>query len=93
MALPRSITITKDGGNFYRSVAFRSLITVLALPFVVVAVLLAIVNPLWFRNDLFGWIEVNVTKLVQWRNYQQYRIYLGTDPKMWHALRDGDDDQ
>ena len=88
MALPKSVNITKDGGNYYRSIAFRTAFTLIALPFVFAAVVIAIANPLWFRNDLFGWIETNVTKMVQWRNYIQYRIYLGTDPRMWHALRD-----
>lgn len=93
MSLPKSITITRDGGNYYRSIAFRSVFTLLVLPFVLVAVLLAIVNPLWFRDSMFSWIENSTAKIVQWRNYQQYRIYLGTDPKMWHALRDGPDDR
>jgi len=47
----------------------------------------AIVNPLWFRSAMFDWVERGVNRLSQWRNYQKYRIYLGTDPKMWHTLR------
>lgn len=89
MGLPRDVTITKDGGYFYRCVAFRSIFTLMVLPFVLVAVILAILNPFWFRDSFFSWIEDYTSRIVRWRNYQQYRIYLGTDPTMWHALKDG----
>ena len=54
---------------------------------VAAALIVAIVNPLWFRSAMFDWVERGVNRLSQWRNYQKYRIYLGTDPKMWHTLR------
>jgi len=52
-----------------------------------VALLIAIVNPFWFRSSMFEYVERTVNRLSQWRNYQKYRIYLGTDPRMWHTLR------
>lgn len=87
MSLPNSITMTKDGGFYYRAMAFRHLATWLAMPFVLVVVTLAVVNPLWFRDSFFRLIENHVNRYARWRNYKQYAIYLGTDPEVWHTLK------
>jgi hypothetical protein len=83
----KEIELTLNGGNFYRAMIFHWIFVVLFIIPVAVALLIAIVNPFWFRDDMFRWIENGVNKLSRWRNYQKYRIYLGTDPKMWHTLR------
>jgi len=49
--------------------------------------LIAIVNPFWFRSSMFEYVERTVNRLSRWRNYKKYHIYLGTDPRMWHTLR------
>lgn len=88
MALPREITLTKEGGFYYKAQAFRHLITWPSIPFVMVFLLIAIINPLWFRDSMFTFVERKVNDFSRWRNYKMYEIYLGCDPKMWHALKD-----
>lgn len=86
--MAKEITLTKDGGFFYRSMTFHYVTTGLILPFLCVAVLVAILNPFWFRNDFFNFIERKVNDITRWRNNIKYRIYLGCDPKVWHSLKD-----
>lgn len=88
MALPREIELTKDGGFYYKAQAFRHAATWPVLPFVAVALLVAIINPLWFRDSFFRFMERKVNDYARWRNYKMYAIYLGCDPKMWHTLKD-----
>lgn len=88
MSLPKEVKMTKDGGHYWKAMAFRHIFTYIILPFVFVAVLIAVINPLWFRDSLFRWLEQSVNKIAQWRNYHSYALYLGTDPEMWHALKD-----
>jgi len=54
---------------------------------VCVMLILAIINPFWFRSSFFNWVERTVNRLSIWRNRLTYRIYLGTDPELWHALK------
>ena len=58
----------------------------LSLP-LVVTLILAIFNPLWFRDGFFRWAEHSVNRLARWRNYRQYALYLGCDPEYWHTLK------
>jgi len=88
MALPKEVTLTKEGGNFYRAMAFHYLVVTVAVVPVLTLLLLAIINPFWFRDSAFNWAERRVNQLSRWRNLVKYRIYLGTDPEMWHALKD-----
>ena len=88
MGLPREITLTPDGGRYYRAQAFRHAITWPAIPFVAVVLLLAIINPLWFRSGMFTFVERKINEFSRWRNYRMYAIYLGCDPKIWHTLKD-----
>jgi hypothetical protein len=88
MSLPTSVTLTRDGGYYYRALSFHyASIAVLFIPCIIV-ILVAVVNPFWFRNSLFNLIENKVNQLSRWRDKLKYRIYLGTDPEMWHALKD-----
>ena len=79
--------MTRDGGNFWLAIAFRYVTTAILIAPIFLALVLAVINPLWFRNTFFNWVEKLVYKITQWRNYRVYAIYLGTDPKMWHTLK------
>lgn len=87
MALPDTVKLTRDGGNYYRAIAFWYTITTLLIPFVATLLIVAILNPLWFRDDFFRWVETTVNKAAKWRNYRQYALYLGCDPEYWHTLK------
>lgn len=83
----REIELVPGGGNYYRAMAFHWLIVVLLIVPVISILLVAVINPFWFRTAMFEWVERRVNQLSRWRNYQKYRIYLGCDPRMWHTLR------
>jgi hypothetical protein len=85
--LPDTVQLTPDGGKYYRAVVFWYTITAIAMPIVAVALVIAILNPFWFRDGFFRWVESSVNKLAKWRNYRQYALYLGCDPEYWHTLR------
>ncbi len=88
MSLPREVNLTKDGGFYYKAQVFRHAITWPTIPFVLAALLIAIINPFWFRDSFFQFVERKVNDFSRWRNYKMYAIYLGCDPKMWHTLKD-----
>lgn len=85
------ITMTPDGGNYRRAVVFHWAFTALVITPVLCVLLIAILNPLWFRDDFFAWVERSIHRISKWRDYHKYAIYLGTDPKMWHALKDSNE--
>ena len=85
--LPDTVELTRDGGNYYRAIAFWYAITSVSLPIVAVVLLVAIINPFWFRDSFFRWVENTVNKIAKWRNYRQYALYLGCDPEYWHTLK------
>jgi hypothetical protein len=88
MALPNTVELTKDGGNFYRAMAFHWVVLAVAIVPVLVMTLLVLLNPFWFRDSAFNWTERQINQLTRWRDLVKYRIYLGTDPELWHALKD-----
>ena len=87
MSLPKSITMTRDGGNFWLALTFRHITTAVLITPIFLMLVLAIINPLWFRDRFFNWVEKLVYRITRWRNYRVYAIYLGTDPRMWHTLK------
>ena len=89
MSLPKTVTMTRQGGRFWRAQAFSLGISygVFFAP-IMVALILAVINPFWFRDKFFNWVERTVNRITVWRNRLTYRIYLGTDPEIWHALKD-----
>lgn len=89
--MTKEITLTRDGGFFYRAMTVHFLITYSILPFIAVLLLLAIINPFWFREGYMRWCEQMTLRIARWRDKIKYRIYLGTDPEMWHALKDRND--
>lgn len=87
MSLPKTVTLTRTGGRYWRALAFRLVMTWPLLPFVLIMLLIAILNPFWFRDSMFNWVERRINAFSRWRDYRQYAIYLGADPKMWHTLK------
>lgn len=88
MTLPNKITYTKGGGNYFTAHLFFYTTIVLALPIVLVLLLIGLLNPFWFRDDYLRGLQNFIEKITARRNYQMYRIYLGTDPEVWHTLKD-----
>jgi len=89
--MPKEITLTPDGGRFYRAMTFHWITVVLLFIPAVSLLLVAVVNPFWFRDSFFSWCEQTIGRFSQWRNYQKYRIYLGCDPRVWHGLKDSNE--
>jgi hypothetical protein len=85
--MEKEIELKPGEGNFYWAMTFHWLVVAVAIVPVALMLLLAIINPFWFRDSFFSLIERGVNRLSRWRNYQKYRIYLGADPKMWHTLK------
>lgn len=86
--MSREITMTREGGFYYRAIAWHWLIAALSiLPFFLL-VALALLNPFWFRQDMFLTLDRWATRIARWRDRIKYRIYLGTDPAVWDALKD-----
>lgn len=83
----KEITLTPEGGRFYRAMAFHWATVICILPFLAVLMILAILNPFWFRDSFFNFIESRVNRFTRWRNNIKYRIYLGCDPVVWHTLK------
>jgi hypothetical protein len=88
MSLPTSVTLTRDGGYYYRALSFHYVTLALLFIPAITVLIVAVFNPFWFRNSLFNLIETKINHVCLWRDKIKYRIYLGTDPKMWHALKD-----
>jgi hypothetical protein len=88
MSLPKTVVLTRDGGRYWPAMAFHFVVTAAVLPLVLIVLILAIINPFWFRDSMFNWVERKINSFSRWRGYRQYSIYLGADPKMWHALKD-----
>jgi hypothetical protein len=88
MSLPKTVVLTRNGGRYWPAMAFHFAVTLAVLPVVLMALVIAVINPFWFRNDLFDVVERRINEFSRWRGYRQYSIYLGTDPRMWHALKD-----
>ena len=87
-SIPSKIKMTKDGGRYYRMMmVFYCSVAIMLVPLLLL-LLVAIMNPLWFRDDMLEWTQVTVESYTRWRTRLLYRIYLGTDPEFWHALKD-----
>lgn len=83
----KEIELRPGEGNYYWAMTFHWLVVTILIVPVFVALIIAIINPFWFRDDMFRWVEGGVNRLSRWRNYKKYHIYLGTDPKLWHTLK------
>lgn len=88
MGIPKTVSMTKDEGNWYKmKIVHYSLLFFCFLPIFLILVI-CLLNPLWFRDDLLIWFENKINEFSVARNRLLYRIYLGTDPEVWHALKD-----
>lgn len=83
----KEIELRRGEGNYYAAMTFHWVFVAVSIVPVILALLLAIVNPFWFRDSMFRWVESGVNRISRWRNYKKYHIYLGTDPKLWHTLK------
>lgn len=84
----QTVTMTPDGGNWWRMrITHWTILAVVFLP-ITALLLILLLNPLWFRDDLLIWFENKINDLSVRRNRLLYRIYLGMDPEVWHALKD-----
>jgi hypothetical protein len=86
--MTKEITLTKEGGNYWRAWFTHWAIVVMVLPAFLVLTVLAVVNPFWFRSGFMNWVERMATRTGRWRDRVKYRVYLGCDPAVWHALKD-----
>ena len=80
--------MTPEGGNWWRMRITHWSILVILFPPIFVVLIIFLLNPLWFRDDLLIWFENRINNFSVWRNRLLYRIYLGADPEIWHALKD-----
>jgi hypothetical protein len=85
--MQKEIELRPGEGNFYLAMAFHWVFVAIFIVPVALVLLIAIINPFWFRDAMFRWVESGVNQLSRWRNYKKYRIYLGCDPKVWHTLK------
>jgi hypothetical protein len=84
----QTVSMTPEGGNWWRMRFTHWSILAFLFPFIFVALCVFLLNPLWFRDDLLIWFENRINAFSIWRNKLLYRIYLGMDPEVWHALKD-----
>ena len=84
----KTVTMTRDGGHYWRAMAFNWVFTVPVVIPVSLILLLAVLNPFWFRDSFFNYIHDRVNRISIWRNCKMYQIYLGCNPAVWHASKD-----
>jgi hypothetical protein len=84
----QTVSMTPEGGNWWRMRFTHWSILVIAVPPIFVLLCVFLLNPLWFRDDLLIWFENKMNEFSVRRNKLLYRIYLGMDPEVWHALKD-----
>ena len=53
--------------NAQYKIAFWSITGPALIPFIVL-VILAVINPLWFRADLINWVERFARRVAEWRD-------------------------
>jgi len=80
--------MTPEGGRWWRMLITHWSILAILFPPVFIMLCIFLLNPLWFRDDLLIWFENRINVFSVWRNRLLYRIYLGADPELWHALKD-----
>ena len=85
--MEKEIRLDPGQGNFYSAMTFHWVIVLVLIVPVCLLLIIAVVNPFWFRDWFFNTVERFVQKVSRWRNYKKYHIYLGCDPKIWHTLK------
>jgi len=84
----QTVTMTPEGGRWWRMRVVHWTILAVLFPPIFVILCMFLLNPLWFRDDLLIWFENRINEFSVWRNKLLYRIYLGANPEIWHALKD-----
>jgi hypothetical protein len=62
MSLPKEVTLTKANGRFYRAMTFHYVILALVIVPICFAILLALLNPFWFRDSFFNLVENRINR-------------------------------
>ena len=81
------IDYTKEGGRYYRAMAWFYFTIVAMIVPVLFLLLIGLLNPFWFRDSMFNFVERKINEFTRWRNNVKYRIYLNCDPVVWHTLK------
>jgi hypothetical protein len=71
---------------FKYKMAFWSLTAPMMIPMVII-VLLAILNPFWFRNNMLSWTEQFARKLAIWRDETKYVKYYHDKAHLFDTLK------
>ena len=69
------------------TIAFWSITSLALVPFFVL-VLLAILNPFWFRSDMLNWVEKLATALGTWRDEKTFVKHYYDKAHLFHILKD-----
>ena len=88
MTIPKKVTYTRGGGNYVAAHVFYYATILVLLGPLLILLLIGLLNPFWFRDDYLRVLQNLIEKITARRNYQMYKIYLGTDPEVWHTLKD-----
>lgn len=72
--------------NIQYKLAFWSVTAPALIPFLVL-VLLAIMNPLWFRSDFINWTERFSRKVAEWRDEKTYVKYFYDKAHLFDKLK------
>lgn len=67
-------------------IAFWS-ITGPLFPFFLIIVLLGILNPFWFRDDMLSWVERLARKTAEWRDDIKYVKYFHDKAHLFDTLK------
>jgi hypothetical protein len=66
--------------------AFWSITGPALIPFIAL-VLLAIINPFWFRADMINWTEKAARKLAEWRDGTKFVKYYHDKAHLFDTLK------
>lgn len=72
--------------NIQYKLAFWSVTGPALFPFMVL-VLLAVINPLWFRTDMINWVERFSRKIAEWRDEKTYVKYFYDKAHLFDKLK------
>lgn len=67
-------------------IAFWSITAPLLVP-VAVLVILAIINPFWFRISMINWVENVARKMGEWRDNKTYVKYYYDKANLFNTLK------
>lgn len=72
--------------NAQYKLAFWSITGIALIPFLFLVVV-AILNPLWFRTDLINWTERLSRKVAEWRDEKTYVKYYYDKAHLFETLK------